>query len=350
MDDFSKWAEAIPLKTHTARSVASAILQHWTARYGVPQELMSDQGPEFESAVFKHICNIMGITKLRSSPYHPMGNGAVERLNRTLKSLLLAHADRDREQWDQTLPYCMWAYRANVHHSTGFTPARLVFGRELRFPIDVVLESHEGVPTEAADYAEWVQESLKVTSREAWEHLIAAKARQKRYYDRRATPVPVYHVGDLVWMRNHRVEPGLNAKLSRPWIGPYLVSRVISEANVEVRDPSSARRIPPIHVNNLKPCHQDVRLDRTESNVAPVAPNRVDRVDFIPDVGNEVEIDAIHERPYVSLQMDLEPEDFAELGELPEDLLNLWRYQLGGGCGSTGPFQTVSCIARPLVA
>ena len=117
---------------------------------------MSDQGPELESAVFKHICQMMGITKTRSSPYHPEANGAVERLNRTLKALLLAHTERDREQWDQTLPFCLWAYRSNVHHSTGFSPGRLAFGRDMRFPIDVILEPNEGESMDAIDYAEWV--------------------------------------------------------------------------------------------------------------------------------------------------------------------------------------------------
>ena len=251
VDDFSKWAEAIPLKVHTAKAVATAILHNWTARYGVPKELLSDQGPEFESAVFKHICAVMGITKLRSSPYHPQGNGAVERLNRTLKSLLIAHTEKNRANWDQTLPFCLWAYRSNVHHSTGFTPGRLVLGRDLRFPIDAVLESSDGAAVDAADYAEWVKESLKQASRDARENLIAAKRRQKHHYDRTATTIPHYEVGDMVWAKNHRVQAGLNAKLSRPWTGPYIVSRVISSTNVEIRDPSTARRIPPIHVMTL---------------------------------------------------------------------------------------------------
>ena len=96
VDVFSKWSEAISLPNHTAKQVATAILQNWIARYGVPKEILSDQYTEFESALFQHFCNMLGIKKIRSAPYHPSSNGAVERLNRTLKNLLLSHTTHDR--------------------------------------------------------------------------------------------------------------------------------------------------------------------------------------------------------------------------------------------------------------
>jgi hypothetical protein len=101
VDAFTKWAEAAPLKEHTAKAVANAVLQHWASRFGTPREIMSDQGSEFESALFKNLCRLLQVQKMRSSPYHPMGNGAVERLNRTLKGLLLAHSTANRLEWDK---------------------------------------------------------------------------------------------------------------------------------------------------------------------------------------------------------------------------------------------------------
>lgn len=61
VDTFTRWAEAVPLPNHTAKQVANAVLQHWVTRYGVPREILSDQGTEFESALFQHFCKILGI-------------------------------------------------------------------------------------------------------------------------------------------------------------------------------------------------------------------------------------------------------------------------------------------------
>ena len=339
VDAFSKWAEAVALKRHTAKEVATAILHQWTARYGVPREILSDQGAEFESAVFRHICKIMGIRKIRSSPYHPMANGGVERLNRTLKSLLLGHSSQDREQWDQTLPFCMWAYRSNVHHSTGCSPARLTLGRELRFPIDVTLEANDSSSWDAQDYAAWLQESIRCASRSAREHLVAAKQLQKRQYDRRATPMPHYEVGDMVWVRNDGAPTaGLSAKLTRPWRGPFLVTRMLGDVNVEVRDPATPSRPTVVHVNRVKPCPTDVRLEEASPRVQGGAPPLLEVEEhFVPEVGQEVVVHTTNIQSASLPQDKMEVDDRLQqaatgegddAGPLPDVVREKWGSQL----------------------
>lgn len=84
MDYFTKWPEAFPLPNHEAGTVAGVLVDEFFARFGVPHELHSDQGREFESAVFRECCSLLGIKKTRTTPQRPQSDGMVERYNRTL--------------------------------------------------------------------------------------------------------------------------------------------------------------------------------------------------------------------------------------------------------------------------
>jgi len=88
MDRFTKWAEAIPLRNHTAPTVARALMANVFSRFGVPLQLLSDSGREFESALFSELCQWMCIDKIRTTAYRPSTNGMVERYHRTLNSIL----------------------------------------------------------------------------------------------------------------------------------------------------------------------------------------------------------------------------------------------------------------------
>ena len=82
-DYFTKWIEAYPLVDTTAESVAKKLVTEFICRLGVPSELHSDQGRNFESNVFTEVCNILGIHKTRTTPYNPKSDGLIERFNRT---------------------------------------------------------------------------------------------------------------------------------------------------------------------------------------------------------------------------------------------------------------------------
>ena len=71
MDSCTKWAEAIPLRNHTAPTVAKALMTHVFSRFGMPLQLLSDRGPEFESELFQELCRWMEIDKVRTTAYRP---------------------------------------------------------------------------------------------------------------------------------------------------------------------------------------------------------------------------------------------------------------------------------------
>ena len=94
-DYFSKWVEIMPLPDMLATTVANVLLDNVFSRFGMPAQLHSDQGPQFESKLMAELCKLLGIKKTRTTPYHPQGDGMVERANRTIQIALKSYVDRN---------------------------------------------------------------------------------------------------------------------------------------------------------------------------------------------------------------------------------------------------------------
>lgn len=87
-DHFTKYAVAIPTRNQTAKSTAEAFYNNFVLQYGLPKRLHSDQGANFESKLIRELCDLTGIEKSRTTPYHPMGSGLTKHFNRTLLQML----------------------------------------------------------------------------------------------------------------------------------------------------------------------------------------------------------------------------------------------------------------------
>jgi transposase InsO family protein len=88
MDYFSKWSKAYGLPNRKPVTVSSALMENWICRYGIPLEMHSDQGRNFESNVFPGVCELLGVRKTRRTPLHPRSDGMVERFNRIIEQHL----------------------------------------------------------------------------------------------------------------------------------------------------------------------------------------------------------------------------------------------------------------------
>ena len=128
MDYFSKWPEAYPLPNQEAVTVAEVLVKELVCRFGIPLYIHSDQGCNFESAVFAEMCDLLGMVKTRTTPRHPQSDGMVERFNWTLETQLSVFVDDHQRDWDQLVPLMLMAYRSTVHECTGCSPTSLMFG------------------------------------------------------------------------------------------------------------------------------------------------------------------------------------------------------------------------------
>ena len=144
---FTKWKEAFPLKDTEALTIAKVFVNEFVCRFGVPDSLHTDQGRNFEAKVLKEVCQLLGVKKTRTTPYHPQSDGLVERFNRTLLDMLSMAVRDDEHDWDLLLPTLLFAYRTSCHATTGATPFELMLGRDARLPEDVLFS----IPARAED-------------------------------------------------------------------------------------------------------------------------------------------------------------------------------------------------------
>ena len=138
MDYFTKWPEVYPIANQEAETIAKVLVEQFVCRFGVPLQIHSDQGRNFCSKVFNEMCTLLGVKKTQTTPYHPQSDGMIERYNRTLEAQLSMFVEAHQKDWDQYIPYLLMAYRTAVHESTKCTPTKLMMGREIRVPIDLV--------------------------------------------------------------------------------------------------------------------------------------------------------------------------------------------------------------------
>lgn len=108
-------------------------------RHGVPGEILSDRGANFLSKLMSELYNLMGIHKANTTAYHPQSNGLVERFHCTLTNMLAKTVERHGKDWDERLPYVLYAYRASLQTSTRESPFFLLYGRDSRLPNEEVI-------------------------------------------------------------------------------------------------------------------------------------------------------------------------------------------------------------------
>ncbi|KAK3715036.1 hypothetical protein QZH41_002685 [Actinostola sp. cb2023] len=201
-DVFTKFTLAIPTRDQKANTTAKLILKEWFMRYGVPNRIHSDQGRNFESEVIMELCGLYGIKKSRTTPYHPQGNAQCERFNRTMHDLLRSLPPHKKRKWTEHLPELLYAYNATPHSSTGFSPYYLMFCREPRLPVDLLLGAEEDVEDEIQnDWLATHMSRLRDAYLKAGEHLEQAAERRKKASDQTAFDDPL-EIGQLVYLRN----------------------------------------------------------------------------------------------------------------------------------------------------
>ena len=151
-DYFTKWAEAIPMPNQTAECIAGILIDLFS-RFGIPEILYSDQGANFESTMIRRVCAAFGITKSRTTAYHPQGD---EYFNRTLLQLLRCYTEQNGIVWEGNLPLVLYAYRTASNASTGFSQFVLMMGR------DAVLQSLPSMTNSSAQDPTSYDSNLRV--------------------------------------------------------------------------------------------------------------------------------------------------------------------------------------------
>ena len=200
-DHFSKYVVAYVAKDQTACTAAKTLRNGYFGLFSAPAYLVSDQGKAFMGHIITHLCELYGVQKLRTSPYHAQTNGQVERMNQTIIRMIGKLEEDKKTCWSEHLPELLLAYNATHSAVTGYSPYYLLFGRRPRIPVDYLFPTlHDSPHQTKMDQDAAMQKRLKEAFAVA-RHLTSEEvAKQCRYYDRKVGAVAL-QPGDVVMVR-----------------------------------------------------------------------------------------------------------------------------------------------------
>ncbi|XP_040077970.2 uncharacterized protein LOC120849798 [Ixodes scapularis] len=301
MIDFAtRYPDAVALKSMETTEVAEGLLQKFS-RVGLPQEVLSDRGSCSTSGLMKEISRLLSLRQLTTTPYHPMGNGLVERLNGTLKQMIRRMCQEKPRCWDRYLTLLLFAYREVPHSSLGFSPFDLLYGRYIRGPMAVLKElwTNENIdPETKTTYGYMVDlwKRLEDTCKVAHEELRKAQKTQKGYYDKKSR-VRELQEGDPVLI----LLPTDKNKLILQWKGPFRVVERRNELDYVI---DLGGKTTLFHVNMLKKYEEREVLGAPEQVLAGLA---------VEEEGEEQEV------PHVGLRRQQDHNDVRKSEELSEE-------------------------------
>lgn len=288
IDHFTKWVKLYALKSQTAIECARKLF-NYICLMGIPNAILSDQGPNFQSELLAELWDLLDVHKMRTTPYHPECNGLTERFNRTLKTMLSCFVNEHQNNWDEYLDQLAFAYNTSVQSTTQFTPYELMFGRKAKLPIDLFYKALDQSDIEHSDncpaylnlnkdgYANRISENFNSIYKLVGENRDIKMLKTKLRYDR-VNRAANFNINDKVLLLNTAVKMGLTKKLSEKWRGPLIVIENVNNVNYRIQgySKSGKSKVLFVHRNRLKKYHGNLNnfLDDDEIFLNESAPNK----------------------------------------------------------------------------
>ena len=267
VDYLTKWPEVFPAKDQSALTIARLLVEKVVTRHGVPTQLLSDRGASFLSNLMKSVYELLGLKKVNTTAYHPQTDGLVERFNRTLTDMLSKKVKKGGKDWDQQLPYVLFAYRASIQESTGESPFFVLYGRTPRVPTDGMLQPPiDRSLIDLDDYCSEITTRMSAAWESARQHIKASQGKQKRFHDRKCKD-PKISVGDKVMVYFPSERLGKAYKFSRPFRGPYQVDRVFPNGAEVTSLGGDKRRTIRIALDRVRHCPKELSDHLDEDSI-----------------------------------------------------------------------------------
>lgn len=165
-------------------------------QFGIPTQIIIDNGKKFNNKYIKKLCEIYHIKKIFSTPYYPQGNGQAKATNKTLCSILIKIINEFHRDWHVQIPKASWEYRTSIRTPTGETPFSLVYKEEAILPIELEIPS---LRVQLGDYIS--EEEARKTCLNALEHMRAYQDHIKHAYYKKVK-IHEFKVEDLVLKQN----------------------------------------------------------------------------------------------------------------------------------------------------
>ena len=272
IDHATGFPEAVPMKDIDSISVAEALLSIF-ARVGIPREILSDRGTQFTSQLMGELHKLLGVKPLFTTPYHPMGNGRIERVHGPLKACLKKLCEDKPKEWHRYLIPTLFALRELPSDRSGFSAFELLYGRQVRGPLRVLrdLWEQQHMPQDQRSSFQYVielQEKLEECAKIAAQNAKISVERYKSYFDTK-TQDRQFAPGNEVLV----LLPDSTNKLLMSWKGPFRVLERKSRVTYLIDDNGSPKLY---HANLLKRYFRRATVghayvaDSTQSQLLPI--------------------------------------------------------------------------------
>ena len=293
-DHFTRYDQVFVTRTQMAQmTVAKTPWDKFIVHYGLPKKILTDQGHNFESQLVADLCELMGVQKIWTSPYHLQTNGQCERFNSTLINMLGTLPKEKKSEWKNHVGTLVHVYNCTHNSAIGFSPYYLMFGRQPRLPVDVALGLAPHTITEP-NTTKFVQK-LREQNKWAHEKVEAFQAkeakRHKRNYNKKGRAAAL-EVGDTVlvcvttFKGQHKMQDRWEngEYVVEKWPYPDLPVYVVCPRDGEGHSQTLHRNyLLPIS-SNMGQDETDGSEDRVENNTSPTpAPSVSDSTQSSPD-------------------------------------------------------------------
>ena len=279
-DAFTKYVEIVALPNKEADTVADAIFAHWFCRYGIPMEIITDQGKEFCNKLSDELFKLMEVKHGRTSAYHPQCNAQAEVGNKTIAKYLRTVVDTSTNDWENYLAPLMFTYNTSFHRTIQTSPYFLTFGaiaRQPAFNQGDWNRKYYGETTAAEKF-----QQLQYARQVAWKNSHHQQELNREVYNRQAAPHQ-FQKGQYVLLKIENFKDK-NRKLANQYEGPYQIIKLKPKNNVELNIRKRTNVI--VHVNRLKPYYDDSEFKNFEETFSKQGGDK----DIRPPRNEQIEI------------------------------------------------------------
>ncbi|GJT40045.1 reverse transcriptase domain-containing protein [Tanacetum coccineum] len=226
-------------------------------RFGLPGEIISDNGKQFCDNTFKDWCEKLCIRQCFASVKHPKTNGLVERANRSLGEGIKARLDEISKDWIGELSHVLWSYRTMIKSSNGETPFSLTYGTEAVIPAEIgmpTLRTMEVDPKKNDEALEINLDLIEEKREQAAIQEAKSKTKMEKYYNFRVHDTS-FKPGDMVYHSNDASHARDGGKLRPKWEGPYEVAESLGKGAYKLKDCKGNELPRTWNICNIKKCY-----------------------------------------------------------------------------------------------
>ena len=241
IDKFSRFCLLVPVKDIKTQTIIKAY-ERWVSLFGPPKALLSDNGSQFISKMFKNYTKSQQTKQRFSTPYYPECNGQIERLHRWIKERLtlisidlgVNFVDGD-DDWSDYIYLIQHAYNSTPNTMTKYSPNKIILGRDCKIILDEI-DADEITASTPSEYIRMMENNRRIISNNANNNQSKYDRSRIKTYNKNRYKEIAYEVGDIVLNNVKRRLIGNKSKFTETWTGPYEIIEKINDKQYKIRN------------------------------------------------------------------------------------------------------------------